>query len=322
MDGWESRRKRTKGHDWCIVQLGLPGTIETIRLDTMFFSGNYALRCSVQGANLRGKDLDVVEELLKTRKDRDMMGTAASKHQLELVSRLHSEEWDEIVPFTKLGAGVEETRHNNLKIVRTKDDEKQYTHIRLNIFPDGGVARFRIYGNVIPTWPADLNQEVDLVAASNGGTVVSFSDAHYGRAANLIAPGRARTMGEGWETARKPDRPAIIDPAAGRTRWSDWVVLRLGSRGIVDRVMIDTNHFKGNFPESCQIEALDSGDYDGDVMKGDWFSLLRRTRMEAHCERYFEVSERRPITHVRVTIYPDGGISRVRLFGRRRPSLL
>lgn len=219
MDGWESRRKRTKGHDWCIVELGLPGTIERVKLDTMFFSGNYALRCSVQAANLRGEDLNIAKQLFNTRKGKDMMGTAASKHQIELVSRLHSDDWTEIVPFTPLSAGVEETRHNNLKIDREKVRGKQFTHIRLNIFPDGGVARFRVYGNVIPTWPENLNAEVDLAAASNGGSVVSFSDAHYGRAANLIAPGRARTMGEGWETARKPDRPPIIDPAAGRTSW-------------------------------------------------------------------------------------------------------
>jgi allantoicase len=286
----------------------------------MFFSGNYALRCSVQAASLRGEDLNIVKRLLDTRKGKDMIGTAASDHQKKLVSRLRSEKWTEIVPFTPLGAGVEETRHNNLNINREKVKGKQFTHIRLNIFPDGGVARFRVYGNVIPTWPANLNAEVDLAAASNGGSVVSFSDAHYGRAANLIAPGRARTMGEGWETARKPDRPPIIDPAAGRTRWSDWVVLSLGSRGIVDRIMIDTNHFKGNFPESCQIEALDLRKEKMNPHENyEWFPLLRRSQMKAHCERFFTSDTRRPITHIRITIYPDGGISRVRLFGRRRP---
>lgn len=324
MDGWETRRKRIEGHDWCVIELGLPGTIEGFAFDTKFFTGNYALRCSVRAAKLTDpKHIDICRRLRSSREAYgECIGIAATHDQSELVRELRSDEWTEVVPFTPLGAGNEETRFTYLRTIG-KHASRQWTHVRVNIYPDGGVARLRVFGSVRPNFPSDKSTEVDLVAARNGGKVVSFSDAHYGRAANLIAPGRARTMGEGWETARKPDRPPIVRPSANMTKWSDWVVLALGARGVVDRVRIDTNHFKGNFPESCLIECIDRPDLlaspsSKSMNSTKWRTLLPRTRMVAHAERDFRLEhERRPITHVRITMYPDGGISRVRLFGRR-----
>lgn len=314
MDGWESRRKRTEGHDWSIIELGMKGEIKGVTLDTRFFTGNYALRFSVQAARLTGELADVANDLARSRSRRECEGVAATESQMKMSERLRSDTWTEIVSFREAGAGYEETRYTYAPVDRKYVNEV-FTHVRLNIYPDGGVARFRVHGQVVPVWPSDKSLEVDLAAAANGGTVAAFSDAHYGQASNLIAPGRARTMGEGWETARKPDRPPIIRPSAQQTQWKDWVVLKLGSRGIVHRILIDTNHFKGNFPESCLIEGADHPTDVNDA--SSWVPILRRTRMQPHCERNFSLKGMRPITHVRVTIYPDGGISRVRLFGRR-----
>jgi allantoicase len=182
--------------------------------------------------------------------------------------------------------------------------------VRLNIYPDGGVARFRVHGVVKPD-PAKLRsgELVDLAAAENGAIVITTNDAFFGPKDNLILPGRATTMGEGWETRRK------------RVPGFDWIVVKLAVPGTVHKLEVDTNHFKGNYPDMCSLEGCflkeDLLDF-ANAKEISWQEILPRTKLQAH-HRHFYESELRapgPFTHVRLNIFPDGGISRLRVHGR------
>ena len=63
---------------------------------------------------------------------------------------------------------------------------------------------------------------------------------------NLLLPGRAENMGGGWETRRK------------RAPGHDWILIRLGARGTINTIEVDTNHFKGNYPDRCSLEGIDA----------------------------------------------------------------
>ncbi|KAL5016030.1 hypothetical protein ScPMuIL_005619 [Solemya velum] len=245
MDGWETRRKRIPGHDWCIIQLGIPGIIYGIDVDTSFFTGNYVPKVSVQAARLKTK--------LPGRESK--MGTAASSEQTNAIAKLKSQDWEEILSVNPLKPGYKTSCHNYFTVAAST----AYSHIRLNMFPDGGIARLRVYGRAVPDWSRISNSEViDLVAMQNGGMCVGYSDVHYGHARNLIQPGRADVMADGWETARKSDRPAVLEQDTSgilKVPGMDWCVFRLGHAGIISKIEIDTNHFKGNFPDSCKIEG-------------------------------------------------------------------
>ncbi|OQR90848.1 allantoicase [Thraustotheca clavata] len=314
MDGWETRRKRIPGHDWCVIKLGLRGKIAGIDIDTAFFTGNNAPRVSIQAACLpEGKG----QELTRERQ----MGTCASSSESEAIEKLGSESWHEILPRTELNPGYEESRHHYFEIA----NDQVWTHLRVNIFPDGGIARLKVYGIVSVDWdkvPADAS--VDLVAAANGGTIITYSDAHFGEPKNLLMPGRGINMGDGWETARKKTRPAILtadEKGLLTVPGKDWVIIQLGHIGIIDRIEIDTHHFKGNYPESCFIEGrFHQGQASTLNEQTQWRPLLPRTKLGPDAQHYFGKDQLVPgeaINHVRLTIYPDGGISRLRIWGRK-----
>jgi allantoicase len=283
MDGWESRRKRNlvpESHDWCIVRLGLPGVIHGVNVDTSFFVGNYPEYCALDG---------LVAEAGAT------------------AEALGKGPWTEIVPKARLTGGV-----SNLFAVSSRE---RFTHVRLRIFPDGGVARLRVHGEVRPDFTKLKGAaSIDLAALENGGVVVACNDNFFGPKDNLIMPGRAKTMGEGWETRRK------------RGPGHDWIIVNLGRTGRVTKLEIDTNHFKGNFPESCSVEgALVSGERLLAVDFRDrtdikWQELLPRTKLQAHHQHHFEKELRteaaaQKFNYIRLNIFPDGGISRLRVFG-------
>lgn len=274
MDGWESRRKRTPGHDWCVVELGLPGAISSIDVDTNHFVGNYPEHCSLEACDSQGPP------------------DAGTK-------------WHRLLALSPLAGGSQ----NVFEI----GDARRFTHVRLNIYPDGGVARLRVYGRVLPDWSnRPTSEAVDLAAVENGGTVPLSSDMFFGHKENLIMPGRAATMGEGWETKRR------------RGPGNDWAIVRLGAVGRVKKLEVDTNHFKGNFPESCSLEAcLLEEDVLPEFLSSRalaWQALLPRTKLAAHTRHHFEseLGDVGPVSHVRLSIYPDGGVSRLRIFGVRR----
>ncbi len=273
MDGWESRRKRVPGYDWCILKLGLPGVIRGFNVDTSFFTGNFPDRCSIEGCEAAG----------------DPSG-----------AELEKAAWVTILPESRLQGNA----HNLFPV----HNDKRFTHLRLNIFPDGGIARLRVHGEVKPDWKAVVSsgEKIDLAAAANGAVVVNTSDAFFGPKDNLIMPGRAAHMGEGWETKRR------------RGPGFDWLILKMAATGTVEKIEIDTNHFKGNYPDTCMIEAgvMNSA---GEIA---WTEILARTKLQAHHQHYFESELKRVAgaTHLRVNIYPDGGISRLRCWGTPDPN--
>jgi allantoicase len=278
MDGWETRRRRTPGHDWCVIRLGLPGSIRGVVVDTSFFKGNYPERFSLEGCELQGP----------------------RPYRNEL-KRLHGSdnEWVELLPETALAGDTQ----NSVGV----EHEKRFTHLRLRIYPDGGVARLRVYGEVVPAAALVTIPEIDLGAIENGGRVVGSSDRFFGEPLNMLLPGLSKNMGDGWETRRR------------RGPGHDWAILQLGVPGEVHRVEVDTSHFKGNFPESCSIETCYADGKLVDFERVDiWRELLPRTKLKANHRHLFTAELKRlgAATHARINIFPDGGIARLRLFGR------
>ncbi len=290
MDGWESRRKRTEGHDIAIIQLGAAGTIKGFDVDTAHFLGNQPQACSIEACYAPN-------------------GLPNENGE--------GAQWVEVLPRTTLNPG---SQHFVEALVRAGNfPPQQYTHIKLHIYPDGGVARLRVYGEVQRDWSRVKPDEiVDLAAAQNGALAVQCNDMFFSHMNNLIMPGRGVNMGDGWETKRN------------RTPNNrDWVIVRLAHKGVIQKVLIDTCHFKGNYPdtfilEGCSIEAAVASTHrvdpkaEGEALKNaQWSNIIERTKLQADHEHHYEleVSCIEPVTHVRLSIFPDGGVSRMRLWG-------
>jgi allantoicase len=279
MDGWETRRRREPGHDWAILRLGLPGIVRGVVIDTSFFTGNFPSHGSVEACAAE-----------PSASPDDLAGS--------------STQWMDLLPKSGLTGDTQ-----NLFAVTCP---YRCTHVRLNIFPDGGVARFRVYGEALPDWPRLLAQspEVDLAAVEHGGRVLAASDMIFGSRHNLILPGPGRNMGDGWETRRR------------RGPGYDWCIVQLGTEGRVRRVEVDTAFFKGNFPEGCSLEGCNAGVASlEDFAQASWKELLPRTKLHADTKHTFdkELRSEEPMTHVRLNIFPDGGVSRLRVFGTVTP---
>ena len=272
MDGWETRRRRTPGHDWCIIRLGLPGRIHGVVVDTSFFRGNFPESCTLDATAVEGTP------------------------RPETLAAENVTQWKSIVPKSPLEGDTK----NEFAV----GGAQEATHIRLTIYPDGGVARLRVFGE--PSFDARRvrpGSEVDLAAMENGGLVVSCSDMFFGHRHNLVLPGRSTHMGDGWETKRR------------RGPGNDWSIVRLGARGKIHRIEIDTDHFKGNAPGSAMVETVDAPDAALNEPSGAWQQLLAKTDLQPHTRHRFDVSMQRPASHARLSIYPDGGIARLRLYG-------
>ena len=286
-DGWETRRRREPGHDYAIVRLGAPGIIRGVVADTSFFTGNYPPEISVEAAGVEGYPSP---------------------------AELGSAPWAAIVPRSP----VQGDARNAFEVT----DRHRYTHVRLTIYPDGGVARLRVHGEVVPD-PRYLAGTVDLAAAENGGMVTGCSDMFYSSAANLIQPGRAATMADGWENARRRD--------GGH----DWVTVRLAVTGRLRHAELDTSCFVGNAPGWARLSgtpdpgaadpvAAGSGAPDPGMADPDaWFDLLPRTRLQPDTRHRFLLGAGDPpVTAARLDVYPDGGMARLRLWGEADPAAL
>ena len=276
MDGWETRRRRTPGNDWCVVQLGLRGIIKQVDIDTNHFLGNHPPLASIDGLCLTN---DIPTE----------------------VNAVEALPWMPLLAQSPLNPGSQ-----NLFLITS---DQTWTHVRLNIIPDGGVARLRIYGVVVPDWsklkPGGL---VDLAAIENGGVPLACSDMFFSSMNNLIMPGRAENMGDGWETKRR------------RGPGYDWIILKLGSLGTIQKVEVDTNHFKGNYPDMCSIDGCAAPGASTDELTGKdarWTEILPKTKLQGDMRHFFEreLSSIDNCTHIRLNIYPDGGVSRLRAWG-------
>jgi allantoicase len=270
MDGWESRRKRTDGYDHCILRLGIPGVVHGFDIDTSYFTGNYPPSASIDTCT----------------SDATLPGDDAG--------------WRELLSIVDLQGDA----HHFLAV----DNDTACTHLRLNIYPDGGVARLRVYGEVRPDWEkVDGNEVIDLFAIENGGRAVLCSDQHYGSKHNLNFAGRGVDMGDGWETARR------------RGPGNDWVILRLGHPGHIEKVEIDTAHFKGNYPDRAELRAaLLTDESELASSSENWPVLLPESKLDMDIQHLFTdaLQEVGAVSHVRLNIFPDGGISRIRLCGK------
>ncbi|GAB7531805.1 allantoicase [Pseudomonas sp. 3A(2025)] len=272
MDGWESRRKRFEGYDSAVIRLGVAGVIKGVDIDTSYFTGNYPPSASLEACFLAEGDPD------------------------------DSTEWFELLPSVEL--------QGNSHHYHAIDANQPFSHLRFNIYPDGGVARLRVHGIPYRDWSTvSTEQTLDLASALNGGRSIACSDEHYGSMGNLLNPGRGVNMGDGWETARR------------RTPGNDWVIVALGHPGVIEQVIVDTLHFKGNYPDSCSIQgAFVKGGTDSQIETQSlfWRELLPSQKLNMHAEHAFseQIKDLGPITHVRLNIFPDGGVSRLRLLGK------
>ncbi|KAK1595971.1 allantoicase [Colletotrichum navitas] len=277
-DGWETRRHNPEPFDWVIVRLGVAsGTVEGVEVDTAFFSGNHAPSISVEGCfNLND------DEVVSWKGDRGQWETILGN--------------EECGPSQRFGWKLAEPK------------KKQYTHVRLNMYPDGGIARFRLFGHAVPVFPEDKEAIFDLAAAQNGGVAISCSDQHFGTKDNLLLPGRGKDMGDGWETARSRTKGHV-----------DWTIVRLGAPGYVQNVVVDTAHFRGNFPQKVKVDALswiESGEPGADA--AGWTEVVAPSKCGPDQEHDFPSAVKtKAMTHVKITIIPDGGVKRLRVFGKR-----
>jgi allantoicase len=273
MDGWESRRSYSRGWridsdencDWCEIRLGIPGVIKGFDIDTNFFRGNAPEKVSVEAANITDENNPVVWTEILSQSD-------VQPHSQNLFDCHNGETW---------------------------------THIRLKIYPDGGVARCRVYGEAKVRKERFIPGElIDLASVTNGGRGISASDMFFSSPSNLIMPNRGLNMGDGWETKRRRDHN------------NDWAVIKLGLPGTIRKVILDTAHFKGNYPDQFSLQAAHSADSDTNL---NWQTILEKTPLRADYEHLFIeqllCSDDEQFTHVKVNIYPDGGISRLRIFG-------
>lgn len=272
MDGWETRRRRDQGHDWCVVKLARPGVIQRVDLDTTHFTGNYPPAASIDACCLDNGDPNA------------------------------DTEWVEVVPPTTLQGN----RHHYVEV----DSARAFSHVRVNLYPDGGLARLRVYGRPRGCWHgAQENALADLAAMLNGAYVVAVNDQHFGLASSLLLPGRGASMGDGWETRRR------------RESGNDWCIIALARPGIIQEIEVDTAHFKGNYPDRCSLQAaaVTAGtDHSIVTQAMFWPVLLPEQKLQMDRQHRFK-AELMPlgvVTHVCFNIFPDGGVSRLRLWGQ------
>jgi allantoicase len=272
MDGWETRRRREAGDDWCLVRLGVPGVVREVVVDTSFFRGNYPDACTIDACAVEGHP--GAAQLLDD-------GTA----------------WFPLLPRSPLQGD-----HQHVFDV---DVAQRATHVRLWIHPDGGVARLRIRGEPLVDLRgiAGADHRLDLAAFTSGGRALAASDLFFSSPNNLLMVGDARDMADGWETRRR------------RGAGHDWVVVRLATQGVVERVEVDTTNFKGNHPDSCRVETADvpAGAVPAD---GDWTEVVPSAQLAPHARHVFRTGRALPATHLRLSIHPDGGVARLRAYGR------
>jgi len=270
MDGWESRRKRTSGHDYIILKLGKPGKISKIDVDTSHFNGNQPAMISIEG----------------------VFSNSNKINQLK---------WVSILPKKKTKANS-----HHFFLVKNK---KIFTHIKFNIFPDGGVARLRLYGSIAKSKKFE-NKKINLASLLEGASVIACNNEHFGKAENILAPGKAKNMGDGWETRRR------------RNKGHDWLILNSIDGSAIDKIEISTHHFKGNFPSHCSIQAAYLSPKNSKQIvnsSNKWKYLIKNIRLSAnktHVLKNF-LMKKQKINHIKINIFPDGGISRFRIFGKK-----
>ena len=272
-DGWETRRHNQEEADYVIIRMGVSSAkLIGCEVDTAFFNGNHAPHISVEAAFL----------------------------ELEKSDKIEHAQWDTVIAKVECGPSQ---RHF---FVRDSLTDKAYTHVRLRMYPDGGIARFRLYGTVLPVHPHDRSAIMDTASVKNGGVAIRVSDQHFGVASNLLLPGRGHDMSDGWETKRSRE-PGHVD----------WVIVRLGARTAVRDVVIDTAHFRGNFPQYTNVKGIDveRDDKVPAYNSSEWKVLVGDLKAAPDKEHTYPVDNHPVCSHVMLTIIPDGGVKRFRVIG-------
>ena len=273
MDGWESRRKRTPGHDYLIIKLGKPGSISKVNVDTSHFNGNQPSMISIEACNSKSNNIKNFK-------------------------------WKSLL-------GKKKTKANSPHIFKTSS-KSVFTHIKLNIFPDGGVARLRLYGNISKEKNDFGNKTINLASLLDGASVIACNNEHFGKAENILAPGKAKNMGDGWETRRRRDKGF------------DWLILNSIDGEKIDKIEISTHHFKGNFPSHCSLQAayITTKKSSSSIVSGSnkWKTLMNKTMLKANKTHTFRnvLMKNDKINFIKINIFPDGGISRFRIFGKAK----
>ena len=273
MDGWESRRKRTPGHDYLIIKLGKPGSISKVNVDTSHFNGNQPSMISIEACNSKSNNIKNFK-------------------------------WKSLLVKKK-------TKANSHHIFKTSS-KSVFTHIKLNIFPDGGVARLRLYGNISKEKNDFKNKTINLASLLDGASVIACNNEHFGKAENILAPGKAKNMGDGWETRRRRDKGF------------DWLILNSIDGEKIDKIEISTHHFKGNFPSHCSLQAayITTKKSSSSIVSGSnkWKTLMSKTMLKANKTHTFRnvLMKNDKINFIKINIFPDGGISRFRIFGKAK----
>ncbi len=271
MDGWESRRKRTSGHDFLIIKLGKSGSINKVDVDTSHFNGNQPSMISLEGCYSKSNNIKNFK-------------------------------WKTFI-------GKKKTKTNSHHIFKSSS-KSIFTHIKLNIFPDGGVARLRLYGNISKENNNLRNKKINLASLLNGASVIACNNEHFGKAENILAPGKAKNMGDGWETRRRRDKGF------------DWLILNSIKGDKIDKIEISTHHFKGNYPSHCSLQAayISGKKSSSTIVKSSnkWKFLLNKTNLSANKTHKFinKLMKNNKINFIKINIFPDGGISRFKIFGK------
>jgi len=271
MDGWETRRRRKRGFDYLIIKLGKPGRIFSVDIDTTHFSGNQPMYASLE----------------------------ACQNNKKLNS---NSKWSKILNYKKLGPNK-----NHKFSIKNKSI---FTHVKLNIYPDGGVARLRLYGEIETKNINYGSKTVNLTSMLNGASIVGCNNEHFGRAENVLSPGKGKNMGDGWETRRS------------RGKNFDWLIIKMGRTGKISKIEIDTHHFKGNYPDRCSVQGIfipKKLSNNSIVKKSNkWKTLVNKAKLHPHKKHNFKIKtpKTNKVNYIRINIYPDGGISRIRTFGK------
>ena len=271
MDGWETRRRRKKGFDYLIIKLGKPGRIFSVDIDTTHFSGNQPMYASLE----------------------------ACQNNKKLNS---NSKWSKILNYKKLGPNK-----NHKFSIKNKSI---FTHVKLNIYPDGGVARLRLYGEIETKNINYGSKTVNLTSMLNGASIVGCNNEHFGRAENVLSPGKGKNMGDGWETRRS------------RGKNFDWLIIKMGRTGKINKIEIDTHHFKGNYPDRCSVQGIFISKKlsNNSIVKksNKWKTLVNKAKLHPHKKHNFKIKtpKTNKVNYIRINIYPDGGISRIRTFGK------
>ncbi len=271
MDGWETRRKRSKGHDFVIIKLGKPGKIKNIDIDTSYFNGNQPEYAQLEGCYSN--------------------------------NNLKKAKWIKITRKNKI-----KPNFNNFFKSSTS---KTLTHVRLNIFPDGGVARLRLFGNIdLSLQRISKNKNFDLASIINGSQIIACSDEHFGNVNNIILPTKSINMGDGWETRRR------------RGKGFDWVIIKLGFSSYINAFEVGTHFFKGNYPDSFSIQAFNANKNIkiSSLIKNsiNWVNLVNKHKLKPNSNIKIKNINytKKNYNYIKLNIYPDGGISRLRIFGK------